>query len=125
MTPDRIPHGIESLRIELPSWAFGNSGTRFKVFAQAGVPGLTIGPGLDQLEGGVEGGTAARADYFANRYHQPGDEFSDAWDMRGPVADTTTTFHLIRRIADSKAWPTWNEDSAFRSLRQTSDAARK
>jgi L-rhamnose isomerase/sugar isomerase len=25
-------------RIELPSWAFGNSGTRFKVFPQAGVP---------------------------------------------------------------------------------------
>jgi L-rhamnose isomerase/sugar isomerase len=25
-------------RIELPSWAFGNSGTRFKVFAQQGVP---------------------------------------------------------------------------------------
>jgi L-rhamnose isomerase/sugar isomerase len=25
-------------RIETPSWAFGNSGTRFKVFAQAGVP---------------------------------------------------------------------------------------
>ena len=24
--------------IELPSWAFGNSGTRFKVFAQEGVP---------------------------------------------------------------------------------------
>ena len=27
-----------SQTIELPSWAFGNSGTRFKVFAQAGVP---------------------------------------------------------------------------------------
>ncbi len=25
-------------RIEVPSWAFGNSGTRFKVFAQPGVP---------------------------------------------------------------------------------------
>ena len=25
-------------RIELPSWAFGNTGTRFKVFAQPGVP---------------------------------------------------------------------------------------
>ena len=24
--------------IETPSWAYGNSGTRFKVFAQAGVP---------------------------------------------------------------------------------------
>jgi L-rhamnose isomerase/sugar isomerase len=30
--------GLRQLRIELPSWAFGNSGTRFKVFAQRGVP---------------------------------------------------------------------------------------
>jgi L-rhamnose isomerase / sugar isomerase len=29
---------LKSQRIELPSWAFGNSGTRFKVFAQPGVP---------------------------------------------------------------------------------------
>ena len=29
---------LAAQRIELPSWAFGNSGTRFKVFAQAGVP---------------------------------------------------------------------------------------
>jgi L-rhamnose isomerase/sugar isomerase len=29
---------LVSQRIELPSWAFGNSGTRFKVFAQKGVP---------------------------------------------------------------------------------------
>lgn len=29
---------LSAQRIELPSWAFGNSGTRFKVFAQEGVP---------------------------------------------------------------------------------------
>jgi L-rhamnose isomerase/sugar isomerase len=29
---------LKTQRIELPSWAFGNSGTRFKVFAQKGVP---------------------------------------------------------------------------------------
>ena len=29
---------LRSQAIELPSWAFGNSGTRFKVFPQAGVP---------------------------------------------------------------------------------------
>ncbi|WP_016697808.1 L-rhamnose isomerase [Actinoalloteichus spitiensis] len=29
---------LRGLRIETPSWAYGNSGTRFKVFAQAGVP---------------------------------------------------------------------------------------
>ncbi|HEY5424444.1 MAG TPA: L-rhamnose isomerase, partial [Ilumatobacteraceae bacterium] len=34
----RIADGFRDLSIELPSWAFGNSGTRFKVFAQKGVP---------------------------------------------------------------------------------------
>jgi L-rhamnose isomerase / sugar isomerase len=34
----RIVAALSSQRIELPSWAFGNSGTRFKVFAQRGVP---------------------------------------------------------------------------------------
>ncbi|MFC5948661.1 L-rhamnose isomerase [Pseudonocardia lutea] len=29
---------VRRLRIETPSWAYANSGTRFKVFAQAGVP---------------------------------------------------------------------------------------
>ncbi len=32
------PPGLEGQAIELPSWAFGNSGTRFKVFAQPGRP---------------------------------------------------------------------------------------
>jgi L-rhamnose isomerase/sugar isomerase len=38
--PERstIEATLRTQRIELPSWAFGNSGTRFKVFAQAGVP---------------------------------------------------------------------------------------
>src|SRR5918994_1279180 len=35
---DSITALLERQAIELPSWAFGNSGTRFKVFAQAGVP---------------------------------------------------------------------------------------
>jgi len=35
---ERVADGIRDLNIELPSWAFGNSGTRFKVFAQKGVP---------------------------------------------------------------------------------------
>lgn len=33
-----IAASLAELAIELPSWAFGNSGTRFKVFAQRGVP---------------------------------------------------------------------------------------
>ena len=33
-----VKDALRLQRIELPSWAFGNSGTRFKVFAQRGVP---------------------------------------------------------------------------------------
>jgi L-rhamnose isomerase/sugar isomerase len=35
---DSIASKLAEQAIELPSWAFGNSGTRFKVFSQPGVP---------------------------------------------------------------------------------------
>jgi L-rhamnose isomerase/sugar isomerase len=40
MTTDTagVQAALATQRIELPSWAFGNSGTRFKVFGQPGVP---------------------------------------------------------------------------------------
>jgi L-rhamnose isomerase/sugar isomerase len=40
MTTDRaqVKAALRTQRIETPSWAYGNSGTRFKVFAQEGVP---------------------------------------------------------------------------------------
>ncbi|WP_159796446.1 L-rhamnose isomerase [Puerhibacterium puerhi] len=38
MTFDDIVPVLDRLAIEVPSWAYGNSGTRFKVFATAGTP---------------------------------------------------------------------------------------
>ncbi|WP_406049412.1 L-rhamnose isomerase [Kribbella sp. NBC_00889] len=38
MTTDAVKNALSRQEIELPSWAFGNSGTRFKVFSQPGVP---------------------------------------------------------------------------------------
>ena len=35
---DAVKAALRKQEIELPSWAFGNSGTRFKVFSQPGVP---------------------------------------------------------------------------------------
>ncbi|MDE0572682.1 L-rhamnose isomerase [Demequina sp. B12] len=35
---DAIAHRLEEQAIELPSWAFGNSGTRFRVFTTPGTP---------------------------------------------------------------------------------------
>ena len=33
-----VKAALRQQEIELPSWAFGNTGTRFKVFGQPGVP---------------------------------------------------------------------------------------
>jgi L-rhamnose isomerase/sugar isomerase len=38
MTTEAVKNALRRQEIELPSWAFGNSGTRFKVFSQPGVP---------------------------------------------------------------------------------------
>ncbi len=38
MNTGRLKHALQSLTIETPSWAYGDSGTRFKVFAQEGIP---------------------------------------------------------------------------------------
>src|SRR5450432_3927341 len=38
MDREAVKSVLREQKIELPSWAFGNSGTRFKVFAQPGVP---------------------------------------------------------------------------------------
>jgi L-rhamnose isomerase/sugar isomerase len=35
---ERVLRALRDQRIETPSWGYGNSGTRFKVFAQEGVP---------------------------------------------------------------------------------------
>jgi L-rhamnose isomerase/sugar isomerase len=36
--PSAVKAALRGMRIETPSWAYGNSGTRFKVFTQPGVP---------------------------------------------------------------------------------------
>jgi len=38
MTRSSVKQALRAQRIETPSWAYGNSGTRFRVFPQAGVP---------------------------------------------------------------------------------------
>ncbi|MBE5315068.1 MAG: M28 family peptidase [Xanthomonadales bacterium] len=93
-------------------------------FAQAGVPALTLGPGTDLIEGGVEAGKAARARYFAERYHQPSDEYDESWDMRGPTLDTQTVYRLVDSLARSSDWPQWDAASQFAAERAKSEAQR-
>jgi len=94
-------------------------------FARLGVPAITIGPGLDTLDGGVEAGRALREKYFKDCYHQPCDAWTPSWDPAGHAADTLLVYDLGLELANSRTWPTWEDGSEFRKARQQSEAARR
>ena len=76
--------------IELPSWAFGNSGTRFKVFAQTGVP-------RDPYE---KVSDAAQVHRFTGvaptvSLHIPWDRVSDFTDLARHAADEGVRLGVI------------------------------
>jgi Zn-dependent M28 family amino/carboxypeptidase len=94
-------------------------------FARKGVPAITIGPGVDKIEGGKAAGQAARAKYFAERYHQPADDWSADWDMDAQAADVELIRQLGESIANSKGWPHWLDGSDYKAIRQKSDGQRR
>ena len=53
-----IDEALRTQAIELPSWAFGNSGTRFKVFSQQGIPRDPFGKIAERRPGITETKTA-------------------------------------------------------------------
>ena len=91
--------------------------------SKRGVPAMSFSPGDDLVNGGVSAGRAHREDYFAHRYHQPGDEWTPAMDFRGEALDVTLLYNLGRRLATS-GWPQWNEGSEFKEIRDRSAAQR-
>lgn len=94
-------------------------------FARAGVPAITVGAGLDRLDGGVASGKALRDAYFAKCYHQPCDAWTTAWDATGQAQDVALLYALGRDIADDGAWPHWQDGSEFKAARDRSETERK
>jgi L-rhamnose isomerase / sugar isomerase len=81
---------LRAQRIELPSWAFGNSGTRFKVFAQAGVP-------RDPFEKIEDAATVHRLTGVAPTValHIPWDHVDDFGKLRQHAADLGVSLGAI------------------------------
>jgi Zn-dependent M28 family amino/carboxypeptidase len=94
-------------------------------FAKIGVPALSINSGEDLVEGGVAAGVAARDDYIARRYHQPSDQFSDSWDLRGVAADVGLVYTIGRELVDSRRWPEWKPESEFKAARDATIRERR
>ena len=89
-------------------------------FARRGVPFLYVDGGEDLVEGGPEAGAALAAEYRANRYHGPKDEFDENWDWSGVMADLQLYYRIGRMLAMSGSWPNWNEGDEFRAIRDES-----
>ncbi|MCH9016124.1 MAG: M28 family peptidase, partial [Gemmatimonadetes bacterium] len=86
-------------------------------FAKQGIPALYTDNGIDHVEHGVEWTLERMAEYRAERYHQPTDEFDPNWDVAGALQDIRLLFRVGYRLSNESAFPNWNEGTEFRVLR--------
>lgn len=91
--------------------------------AKKGVPMLYAEGGNDQRIGGREAGNAAAADYVANRYHKPADEYSADWDLTGTMEDLALYYAIASEIAASSDMVDWYDGTEFKAIRDASLAA--
>ena len=85
--------------------------------AKQGVPAHYGGAGHDNVEHGEEWGRAQSDAWTANHYHQVSDEYSPDWNLGGAMQDMTVWFRMGMELAYSNAFPTWNEGTEFKALR--------
>jgi len=85
--------------------------------AKKGVPMLYSDPGNDHIVNGLTYGEDFAKSYTDERYHKPGDEYDNSWDLSGLEQSTEILFELGYGIANSEDWPNWYEGTEFRALR--------
>jgi Zn-dependent M28 family amino/carboxypeptidase len=86
-------------------------------FAKAGVPALYAKSGLDHVEKGEALGKEIAADYGANRYHKPADEYDPNWDLGGVMQDLHALYAVGRELTSGEAWPNWYAGNEFKANR--------
>jgi Zn-dependent M28 family amino/carboxypeptidase len=92
--------------------------------SKRGVPAISFAAGDDLVNGGTAAGRARREDYYAHRYHQPGDEWTPEMDFHGAAQDVSLLFKYGKELATS-GWPQWNTGSEFKEARDKSADQRK
>lgn len=92
--------------------------------AKRGIPMLYADGGTSLRVGGAAAVEAASADYRVHRYHQADDEWSPNWNLEGMAEDIMLLYGIGNEIANSREWPTWNEGTEFRPIRDRTSARR-
>ncbi len=95
--------------------------------ARRGVPTLllmAISGASDLVTGGRPAGQAW-LDGYMKCYHQTCDAWSADWDLRGAAQDVGLFQTIGTKLANSRLWPKWRDDSEFKSVRAESAGERK
>jgi L-rhamnose isomerase/sugar isomerase len=85
-----VKSALQSLELETPSWGYGNSGTRFKVFAQQGVPRDPFEKLADAAQVHAATGVAPTVSL-----HIPWDRVADYGRLRDHAADLGVRIGMI------------------------------
>jgi len=88
-------------------------------FAKQGVPALNANAGVDHVEHGEQWTLERRAEYTAERYHKPGDEYDADWDLAGLLDDLRLFFRVGYALANTDDFPNWREGVAFKAARDS------
>ena len=88
--------------------------------AKKGVPMLYADGGVDLRDGGVAAGMEFSDEYRRERYHAPGDEWQDDWDLSGMVEDVTALHNVGLGVLNSTDWIEWYDGNEFKAIREAS-----
>jgi Zn-dependent M28 family amino/carboxypeptidase len=82
-------------------------------FALRGVPALYAVSGIDDAARGPAYGQAQLDEYYARRFRQPADRYSEDFDVRGAVDDLSLYYVIGERVAAMRRFPRWYPNSEF------------
>ena len=89
-------------------------------FARAGVPAIWFKSGVDFIGREPGWGEQQYADWIKYKYHTPGDEVEDSWNLDGLTEDARLAFRLAAAVANADVTPTWYAGDEFEAVRKAS-----
>lgn len=76
-------------------------------FVEQGIPAVFL------IGGFQNGGEKAFRDFYANRYHKPGDDLNQALDYQAGAKWARLNYEIARELADQPQRPVWKKDNLF------------
>ncbi|MEO5907453.1 MAG: M20/M25/M40 family metallo-hydrolase [Saprospiraceae bacterium] len=89
-------------------------------FAKIGIPALYGKASAEHMEKGKEFAVSQVTDYITIRYHQPGDEYTESFEVGTIIQDAELYLNIVKELANNGAWPKWKATSEFKPIRDKS-----